>query len=232
MAAELSAEQVREKHIRDMGPELGPVYHELSDEVAWLHAKWNQYRQLFGHSEERVDLLNRVGGHFFRIVQDALWDNVILHIARLTDTITSGPKSSPKDNLTLRRLPEVIPNAGRKKEVEALIDTALLSSSFARDWRNRSLAHIDLKLALQTGANPLPGISREQVENTLSAFRSVLNKLDEMYWQSETAYEHFMAAGGEGDDVIFFIRAGLKAEDARMERLRQGKPLPEDLNEP
>lgn len=228
MAEELSAEQVLEKCIRDMGPKLGPVYHELSNEVAWLHAKWNQYRQLYGHSEERVDLLNRAGGHFFRIVQDALWDNVILHIARLTDPIKSGRR----DNLTLLRLPEVIPNASLKKEVKALIDTALSSSSFARDWRHRSLAHIDLELALRTGANPLPGISREQVENTLLAFRSVLNKLDDMYWQSETAYEYFDAGGGEGDDVIYFIRAGLKAEDARMERLRQGKPLPEDLNEP
>lgn len=225
MAGELLAEQVREKHIRDMGPELGSVYHELSDEVAWLHAKWNQYRQLFGHSPERVELLNTVGSHFFHIVQDALWDNVILHIARLTDPI----KSSGKDNLTLLRLPEVIPNAALKEEVKALVDAALLSSSFARDWRNRKLAHIDLALALQEGAQPLPGISRDNVENALSKVRSALNKLSVKYWQSETAYEHFIAAGGEGNDVIYFIRVGLKAEDARMERLRQGKPLPEDL---
>jgi hypothetical protein len=94
------------------------------------------------------------------------------------------------------------------------------------------LAHIDLKLALKIGVKPLPGISREQVESALSAFRSVLNKIDEKYWQSETAYEHFIASGGEGDDVIYFIQAGLKAADARMERLRQRRPLPEDYNEP
>jgi len=225
MAAELSAEQVREKHIRDMGPELGPVYHELSDEVAWLHAKWNQYRQLFGQTEERVELLNKVGSHFFRIVQDALWDNVILHLARLTDPI----KSSGKDNLTLRRLLDVISDATLKQEVEALIDTALYSSLFVRDWRNRRLAHIDLSLALQSGVKPLPGVSREKVENALSAFRSVLNKLAVKYWQSETAYEHFIVMGGDGNNVIYFLRAGLKAEDARRERLRQGNPLHEDF---
>ncbi len=225
MAEELSAEQLREKHIRDMGSELGPVYHELSDEVAWLHAKWNQYRQLFGHSEKRVELLNSIGGHFFRIVQDALWENVILHIARLTDPI----KSSGKDNLTLLRLSEVISDVSLKGEVSALIDAALSISSFARDWRNRKLAHIDLALALKEGAKPLPGVSRDNVENALSSIRSVMNKISVKYWQSETAYEYFIAAGGEGNDVIFFIRAGIKAEDARMERLRQGKPLPEDF---
>lgn len=225
MAEELSPEQVREKHIRDMGSELGPVYHKLSNEVAWLHAKWNQYRQLFGHSAKRVELLNKVGSHFFRIVQDALWDNIILHLARLTDPI----KSSGRDNLTLLRLPEVIPDASLKQEVKELIDTAVSSSLFARGWRNRRLAHIDLALALQSGVNPLPGVSREKVENALSAFRSVLNKLSVKYWQSKTAYEHFIVMGGEGNNVIYFIRAGLKAEDARMERLRQGKPLPEDF---
>lgn len=226
MAEELSAEQVREMHIREMGPDLGPVYHELSDEVAWLHAKWNQYRQLFGHSEKRVELLNTVGGHFFRIVQDALWYDVILHLARLTDPI----KSSGKHNLTLLILPEVISDTSLKQEVKALIDIALSRCSFARDWRNRKLAHIDLTLALKEGAKPLTGVSRDNVESALSAVRSVLNSLSVKYLQRTTAYEYFLAMGGEGNDVIYFIRAGLKAEDARRERLRQGKPLPEDLH--
>ena len=104
MAEELSAEQVLEKCIRDMGPELGPLYNELSDELVWLHAKWKQYRQLFGYSEERADLLNKASGYFFKIIQDALWDNIILHISRLTDPV----KSAGKDNLTFLQLPDLI----------------------------------------------------------------------------------------------------------------------------
>ena len=65
-----SAEQVREKHLRNMGPELGPIYHALWNEVAWLHTKWNQYRQLYAHSPERVTFLNGVASHFFGVVQD------------------------------------------------------------------------------------------------------------------------------------------------------------------
>jgi hypothetical protein len=132
MAEEQSANQVREKHLRDMGPDLGPVYHELWNEVTWLHAKWNQYRQLFGHSRQRVELLNEVASHFFRIVQDALWDDVILHLARLTDPLRSRGKA----NLSLRKLPEVISDATLKKDVGSLIEVALSTSLFVRDLRN------------------------------------------------------------------------------------------------
>jgi len=226
MTRELSAEQVREKHLRDMGQDLGLVYHELSNEVAWLHAKWNQYRQLFGHSPKRVDLLNSAASHFFRIVQDALWDDIILHLARLMDPL----RSSGKTNLTLRRLPGVIPDPNLKREVEKLIEAALTTSSFARDWRNRKLAHIDLELALETGVEPLAGVSREKIEGALAAFRAVLNKLATIYWESETAYEHFIASGGEGDSLVYYLRLGLKAEENRMERLKAGRPLPEDFD--
>ena len=100
MGEELSAEQVREKHLRDMGPELGAVYNALDRDVAWLHAKWNQYRQLYARSPERIALLNQVAGHFFGVVQDTLFEDVLLHLARLTDPA----KSVGNENLTLKRL--------------------------------------------------------------------------------------------------------------------------------
>jgi hypothetical protein len=38
-----------------------------------------------------------------------------------------------------------------------------------------------------------------------------------------------MASGGEGENVIYYLRAGIRAEEARIERLRQGKPLSGDF---
>ena len=111
-----------------------------------------------------------------------------------------------------------------------LIDNSLVISSFSRDWRNRRLAHNDLLLALNVGVKPLPGVSREKIEATLLAFRSVLNIISQKYWQSETYYEDLIVRGGEGQDVIRLIRSGLRAKEARIERLRQGKPLPGDFD--
>lgn len=100
MAENKTAEQVRNEHLQVLGPTLGPLYHALYNEVTWLHAKWKQYRLLFAESQERVDLLNDVAGFFFLLIQDVLWEDIILHIARLTDP----PQSVGKDNLTLLRL--------------------------------------------------------------------------------------------------------------------------------
>jgi len=50
MAEEKTAEQVKAERIEKLGPKLGPVFHALSDDVAWLQVKWAEYRELFGTS--------------------------------------------------------------------------------------------------------------------------------------------------------------------------------------
>lgn len=224
MGEELSAEQVREKHLRDMGLELGAVYNALDSDVAWLHAKWNQYRQLYARSPERIALLNKAAGHFFAVIQNSLFEDVLLHLARLTDP----PKSVGKENLTLQRIPELVMNSGLSAELKALVEAALKACESARDWRNRRLAHRDLALALATESDPLPGISRAEVEAALMALRVVLNRLAAHYWDSETAYQHVIGSIGEADSLVYYLRKGIRAEERRMERFRQGKPLPED----
>ena len=54
-------------------------------EAAFLHLKWNEYVVLFGTGPERVDLLNRAAPGFFHLVQDSWWDDLLLHISRMTD---------------------------------------------------------------------------------------------------------------------------------------------------
>ena len=75
MARDSSADEVRAEYVRLMGPELGTTFCALYNEFSWLHMRWRQYAQLFGKKPSRVDLLNRAGGLFFRIVQDSLWED-------------------------------------------------------------------------------------------------------------------------------------------------------------
>jgi len=94
----------QKEHLDALGPDLGHVYHALYNECAWLHIKWHQYLVLYGTKPERIDLLNRSAGLFFRIVQDTLWEDTLLHLARLTDR----PTSMGKNNLSVQRLPSLI----------------------------------------------------------------------------------------------------------------------------
>lgn len=221
----LTARQLRNRHLRDMGAPLGAVYNALTKEVSWLHAKWNEYRQLFGHSSDRVAILREVAGFCFGVIQRAIFEDVLIHVARLTDR----PETCGKENLTLQLLPKLITDTTLAKEVDGLLTIALSASESARIWRNRRLAHKDLALSLVDSADPLPGISRADVEITLRTIRAVLNRMETHYWASETAYEHFITGGGDADCLMHYLQKGVAAEKKRIERLRQGEPLPEDF---
>jgi hypothetical protein len=98
VATERTAEEAKAHYISVMGQPLGEVYASLWQELALLHRNWNEYVELFGSKPSRVELLNRAAGSFFRAVQDALWEQTLLHIARLTDP----PASVGKSNLSIR----------------------------------------------------------------------------------------------------------------------------------
>ena len=189
MEKQQSAEEIAQQRIRVMGPDLGAVYHALCNEVTWLHAKWLQYRKLFGHSESRVDLLNQTAAFFFRVVQDVVFEDVLLHIARLTDP----PRQGEYENLSLLRLPRVEHDQSIAADLSRLIATAKSKSVFSREWRNRRIAHRDYALALDAKSQPLPGVSRQEVEDVLAAFRNVLNHLESHHFAGHIAFECFLS---------------------------------------
>lgn len=216
-ATNRTADEVKADNILAMGQELGPLYDALWQQVAWLHTKWGQYIELFGTKPSRIALLNNTAPTFFGIVQDTFWKNVILHIARLTDS----PKSAGKPNLSFRRLPDAIGDDIVKARVTGLITKALKASEFCRDWRNRHIAHRDLHLALGQGANPLEPASREKVKEALEALVEVLNAISAHYHDSTTFFDLKDGAGG-AVSLLFVLDDGIKAEAIRHERLKNG----------
>src|SRR3990172_1790101 len=137
-----SPDEVEADRLKVLGPDLGPLFHALDNEVSWIHGKWKEFRRLYAFPKT-VELLNGVAPFFFRVVQDTLWHDVLLHVARLTDP----PKSMGKPNLTLLRLSDALPTGPLADEVRRMVELAGTKASFARDWRNRHLAHSDLHLA-------------------------------------------------------------------------------------
>lgn len=225
MVGEMSAEEVRDQCLQAMGTELGSAYCALRNEVAWLHAKWKQYRQLYARSPKRIELLNQAASHLFGVIQASLLEDVVLHIARLTDP----PQSAGKDNLSLRRLPALISEGKLAAEVEVLLEIALNACKSVRVWRNRQLAHHDLALAVVYPSDPLPGISRAEVETAFVSIRAVLNRLSAYYLASEVDYKLVINSGRDADSLVYYLRLGLQAEEQRLERLERGEPLSEDF---
>ena len=153
-----SALEMKQACIVAMGEPLGALYYALWQEIAWLHMKWHQYVVLFGTKESRVTLLNEAAPAFFRTIEDSLWEDVLLHISRLTDPPGRGVTS----RLTILRCPALVDDAATAQQVKAAVEKAVNASAFCRDGRNRRIAHRNLQLALKSGATPLAEASREK----------------------------------------------------------------------
>lgn len=205
-----------------MGPQLGVLYHELDAELTWMHMRWRQHRILFGSKPERIDLLNEAAPFFFRVVQDMTWEDTVLAVARITD----ARESCGKRNLSVRALPALL-DPPLREEVEALVETAARTAQFARDWRNRHIAHRDLEHVLDRGARPLANASRQAVEEALRALRDVLNRLAAAFLNSTTAYEHASLVG-DAECLLYVLHDGVEHERARQARFERGDFARED----
>jgi hypothetical protein len=219
---ERTAQEARTANEAAMGAQLGAVYSELWQEVAWVHHRWDQYVALYGTSPKRVDLLNQAAPAMFRVVQDTLFEAVLLHVARLTDP--------SKAVLSLQRLVKLSAKTPVASEVRRLADIAIKESEFARDWRNRKLAHRSLSLALGEKVQGLAPASRESVKSALGAFSDVLNAIARHYLNSTTAFN--LGLGGDPAlQLLYVIRDGVRREEERRARWDRGEFLDEDIND-
>jgi hypothetical protein len=219
-----TADEAKADYIRRMGAPLGELYHALWQEVAWLYIKWEEYVGLFGTKPSRIELLNRAAPSFFRIVEDSMWDDVTLHVARLTDP----PKSKGRANLTIQRLPNLVDHLMTRDALASLIATAIGASDFCRDWRNRRIAHRDLNLALERGAEPLKPASREKMRAALSSIVGVLNVISVHYLDSTSFFENG-ARGGGAISLLYVIDDGLTAQSEQRDRRKRGEFRDDDF---
>ncbi len=221
----ISADETKKQRIEKMGRELGEVYNELWQEVVWLHLKWNEYVTLFGKEESRVELLNKAAATFFRVVQDVLVEDIILHIARLIDK----PETMKKKNLTILALPSLISDADTKSKVEDLIKEAKRKAKFCTDWRNRRLAHRDLDLALNQRAHPLKNASRKKINEALSGIGSVIKAVSQQYMGIADCILKPVGVHFNAETLIGIIEDGIRFRKERQQRRRKSITRSEDM---
>jgi hypothetical protein len=223
----LSADEVRAANVAAMGAELGELFTALSFELTWLFLLWKQYLMLYGGKQTRLDLINQAAPFFFGLMQGAIWDDTLLSITRLT-----GPEDSMgKKNLTVRRLPALIGDARLSSDTKASVDSLVEKAAFAFDRRNRYLAHRDLALSLGKPAKPIPNATREQIGEILDGIADLLNRIEQHYCRSTTAYRT-APVNGDAESLLYVIRDGLRREELRQQRLEEtGEYHPKDWDD-
>jgi hypothetical protein len=207
-----------------------PLFEAIDREVTWLHAVWIIYRQLYGRDEATVNLLNKVAPAFFRVVQDAILDDVLLSITRISDPPVSG--AGRQANLVLERLRPLAKESGEPLLVSEL-DEALSKLKDAcevlRKHRHKRIAHLDMDVAMEMMT--LPGYSRQTIEDALDAVRRVMNSMNHFYRHGPTVYEATSTLG-DGDSLLAIIRDGLRLRKMRRIAHRATeRELREQLND-
>jgi len=229
MSQDMPADDVSAAHISLMGADLGALYHELWREVVWLHLKWSRFLTLFAKEEERVDLMNDTAPAFFSEVQRLIAEDVFIHISRLTDPPRTRVGGTEKENLTLKRLLDVLRDRELHSTIESKLDELLNQCQFARDWRNCWIAHRDLALTTKTpGYKPLENAPREKVECVLSGIRDVMNTVLRHFKDSVVAYEHGIPAIGDAEALLHYVKRGHQAEQEYFDALRASARAPDE----
>ena len=165
--------------------DLKPKYEQLRTDLSDLYFRWKTFKDLFGYSKVRLDLLNETAPHFFSELQQLLIRDIVLGIARITDP----PQSCGRDNLTLPKLaddidPQVHPQLAAQITTE--VDQAENLAGPVREYRHKLLAHRDLGVAL--GGMP-PGVSFDDLRAALEQCARVLNTVQKHFGEGETGYE-------------------------------------------
>ena len=186
-----TADQIRTAKVTAMGDDLGTIHHELSQELVWLNSKWQEYLDLFAHSQSRVDQLTDAAPFFFGMIQQVLFNDVLLHLARLTDP----PSTGGRQNLTLQRLPPLV-KASLRRRAERRLRAVIKNTEFARDRRNRVIAHSDLPTLRKQHPKRLAHASRRRVRQALEGMATLMNEVERHYERSEVFYQSPGQPGG------------------------------------
>ena len=195
------------------------IYQELQGEILWLHGRWIIYRQLFAQSEKRLDLLNACGASFFYVIEEVLHGDVLLSLCKLTDPASTRTRAGNFDNLSLQQLHQQVeavePHLAAR--LKKLLDTLDDKCRDFRAWRNKRLAHADLVTAMQSGVHPLPGISRQMIEDALTLIREYMNTIEGHYCNNRVAYNLFIM-NKDGHALVSILIDGLRYRELQGER--------------
>jgi hypothetical protein len=131
----------------------------------------------------------------------------------------------------LKSLENALVTEAKKIEIKRIVNEIDTHTSFARQWRNKRLAHRDLSHALGVAAVPLPDISRADVELVLRDIRKLMNLVRNYFLCKEVMFESVLVSNG-ADSLLYHLRIAKQFEEIKRERLLAGRSLPEDFVDP
>lgn len=203
--------------------DLQELWRGLRYEVILVHINWANYRQLYGTSRKRFDVLMESASTFFENLHWILLDHVQLTLAKLEDREAMGRRK----NMVLTALVSKVEAAGDNAlaaELEKARDIVKDRCRAIRIRRNRRISHFDLAEMRRERTGLATGPSRNEIEEALQALRDFMNTIERHYCDNTTLYEHTVTQA-DGDMLLGMLARGLRYS----ELLRSGVIPQEDV---
>ncbi len=160
-------------HIDALGDEkFGRVFNAVWSH--WCEAKvmYEEYKDLFG-TQEDCDLLNAVAPQFFRYVHQVFWQDLVLHVTRLTDR--------SREALSVQSLEKCLTREDDRRlrtQVQTHRENAVEAAKPLVDWRNRHIAHRSQSLVIGTASTPLAPVRPVDCKEVLGHVLSAINAIE------------------------------------------------------
>jgi hypothetical protein len=188
--------------------DIDEIYTPLFHQVSHLHAKWEIFCQLYASGNEIIELLNFSSGGFFRVCQDVMAYDTLLNITRLTDPKQTRMGKNVRENLTLERLASSI-DGGQfpklKDDIERLLADSMNKCDFARELRNKLIAHNDLSTNLHHRAALISTATKRNIEDALESIRHVMNSVSSYFNGGIVVYQ-VASMNSDGNTLIVRLR--------------------------
>jgi hypothetical protein len=162
------------------GEELRQTHRFLKIQLVTLHSRWHEYKSLFGHSKERVDLLNQCAGGFFHAVQFALLQQIELSIVRLLDPARQGYSNMNMTFSRLVQLAEAMFQENQTIHLYGKLQHAHDCSKRLKSRRNKAVAHLDVDAIQKEDQSVLEWPRIEEVDASLNALTGLANAYEQL----------------------------------------------------
>lgn len=187
-------EEILQRYTEILGSDFARVLYAVLSEWTAAWVRHNELFTLFG-DRENIEILNMVEPRFFGDVQRLFYNDLILHIARLTD-----PSKRSLSVHSLERYvkddPDLLERLRNNRKA------AITAAEPVRDLRNRSLVHRD-KALVMSGSDDLMPVTPKVCKQVLDCVYDTLKTIEMHFMESHLTNEvHHSAAGSSLVDLL------------------------------
>lgn len=209
-------EKVKEQQIHEyekkLGSEKGREFYALEEEVWRAKAKWEEYKILFVEARVESGATIATGFSFWLHMGRVLFEDIVLHLARLTDGCPQRVKLERqaggfRNKETRLGIGSTIGMCSEIPETRARLERKIKDACEAvkniRKWRDMWLAHND-KNTRNAGKrrHTLPEVTHEEIEEALKKINEVLNIIRAERLNKATTSEVLVGNGGENSRIV------------------------------